>query len=652
MKYLIKGHLFEADPSLKLGAGSEGSVFAIPGHQNACVKLFHPPDRGDREAEALAKYRAKKIEKITSLGLQMQQQFILPKNAAYDEIGRNIIGFSMSKVQNGNHKLMKLLDQQFRIQYGFGLRDIVSLFSLSYADLMLIHKQGLVIGDFNMGCMMFDPKTYDRAWVDTDSWSYKDYPCIATTEMFAHPDLYANLIPGGKMVEPKDYHDRFALTVAFTMIAVHGAHPFKQGKHPKYSGLQERAKNGITIFDSDVNYPKFLPNPEILSDELLDKIINILKRKTDDSLDPKFLEQFAKQVIDCKSCGAQYHASRKHCPACHEKTTVDFSSLLTLLVEELFKIHGSLLWVQVINNRLFAVINNQDKIEIFSIDSSKRNFKIESGLNFVKGAKYKFFGNSVAVCEDPYSEKPIVEIYEINGQNFTYKSKTTTGILEGDAALIDSSEKFLYRTAGNSLMCGRYEGKLFLEERVAQVHHNQSWFTVNRQGGMDKEIIFGYDRALNQVEYSWFVIQGDSSGNHFSYHEVNLPKMRSQEKLENFAVYFRKDSVLLVRKTKYHGKMFVRYTVIGLNGEILVNKLLKDTDEGFVAWENINGKLFQAKSILHVTSEGIVKQDIDSDTYSELKDTHGIITGSDRLFMFDKTIGVARRDGILTIKRK
>ena len=97
----------------------------------------------------------------------MPQQFILPQLPAFDP-NLHVIGFQMPRVPAGYHKLIKLLDASFRQSAQMDLRKIMELFGDIFDDLSLIHKEGLVIGDVNLGCIMFQPGA-SRAWVDTDS---------------------------------------------------------------------------------------------------------------------------------------------------------------------------------------------------------------------------------------------------------------------------------------------------------------------------------------------------------------------------------------------------------------------------------------------------------------------------------------------------
>ena len=658
--YLVRGRQYKEDPSAKLGGGSEGSVYPFPDDAGLCVKIFHEPDGDDPDAGQIAKYRAAKVEAICSLGLKLPDQFIIPLEPTRDK-NHHVNGFLMRRVPRGFHKLMKLLEPAFRIDHDIGLTWILEEYANIFEDLTLLHDRfRLVIGDVNLGCRMFEIG-HKQAWVDADSWSYPKFPCLATTEMFAHPDLFPNLRPGGKFVEPKSHHDRFSFTVALVLTAVHGAHPFRMGAHPSVRSLQDRARKGITIFDKDVNYPPFLPRPEVLSDQLLHEVIQILKRKTTDPLKPDFLRNQAQETVKCQQCDLEYHSSRPHCPKCQVKTTIIVQQF-ELVIEELLRLPGKLLFAQMVGDILhLACRSAKGELLLVTINQQKRATTINTGLPVFSGARYRFFDSCLAVCLNPYAAAPApIELYLIEGGRLRRLQDTSTGVLENEAAVFDTSAKHLYRTAGNGLMCGSlFNDKFLADEQVMQIHRSQSWFTVDRSSGADREALFGYDRALK--DWRWFIASSsapsslpkgrDRGAKHFSSYEVVVAPLRGGEKLDDFSVCFNSSAALLARKTRYRGSQVVRYAIVNLNGKVEHESEVAEGETGFECWENLPGKLFQGSSILHVTAGGVVRQSLPA-TYTELKDTIGVVTADDRLFRFGQSVGVIHGDTILTIKKK
>ncbi len=647
--FIVNGKTFDESLATKLGSGSEGTVLTFSDDPGLCVKLFHPPEKGDSGAAQLAAYRSKKVGHITSSNVRLGRQFVIPQTLATDGRGKTI-GYLMNRVTAGFEKLKVLTDRPERTKYGLNLGFIAQLFASIFEDLALIHRAGLVVGDVNLGCVLFDPRGPDRAWCDTDSWSYPGgYPCLATTELFCHPDLYPNLDKSVKqIVEAKPEHDAFAFSVIFSQVAVMGAHPFKQGQHPTLSSLHERTKAAATVYDQDVKWPPLLrARPEILSDDVLHMLVSALKRKRT-GLDPALLRTMGSEMATCSSCHIEYHRSRKHCPQCQTQTMVIWTAPVLLLIQELFATTGDILRVQAIGHQLRIASRKGSAVEIISV-SNIGKIAFHGNLTFIPGAEYRFFDESLVVCPDPASLAPVsLEIYSLAG-GLTKKPGTTTGVLEGGKAVWDTSPQSLYRTAGNSLMRGAYEDGLFLEETLMQVFQGQTWFTCDRHIS-GREVIFGYDRALR--DWEWFVVSRETTGKHSHHKITTLKPLRSGEKQTDFSVYFRTDAVLLVRKTSYRGQECIRYAIIGLDGTVKADVMLSGSDAGFPHWENLRGKLFQQASILHSTLQGIVKQDLAQGSYTLLADTTGHISENDALLSFDNKVAAVTSGKILTIGRK
>jgi hypothetical protein len=649
--FILNGRKYTEDPSQKLGAGSEGTIYSLDDNPNKCVKIFHPADLSDTGSVNLAKYRAKKVKSICSNKLILPKQFIMPDTEVYNSNG-DVIGFTMPKLRSDFVKLKKLLEKDFRLKNNITLSEITILFARLFEDYSLLQGKIDAIGDVNTGSLMIT-SNMDLCWVDTDSYAYKGFPSLATTELFCHPDLYINLDKTNSTnASPKSYHDTFSFTIMYVLMALWGAHPFRMGTHPKYMGLQERTKNGITIFDSDVSYPPILPSPEILSDELLGEITDILKQKTTKPLDFEHLKNFAQTLTLCKSCGIKYYALRTHCPACKNKTIVDILRFVSFLIDErFFEAPGTILYTQLVDEKIYVVCRIYGKLKLMIVDSLKNVSVIDTDILSIKGATYGFFNSYFVVCNDPYSTPTMdLDIYKIDGKNLLSIGKSSTIGLENGEAIYATSCRFLYRIAGGGLMKTDLMGNRLFDKQVTQVFKGQTWFTVDSSSNSENEIIFGFDRALR--DYQWFIIVGDKKGDRYVNNTVKLPVFRKNEKLEDFVVYFNPKSVLLVQKTIYRGKSFIRYFVIGFDGVVKKDVLIGDNDVGYEFWENISGKLYQNSSILHVTVNGVVKQDLNNDSYSPLKDTFGIIGINDSLAKFGSKIYVSRNDTILTISKK
>jgi len=651
-RYVVDGRTYPVDLQATLGSGSEGRVIPHPNDSNLCIKLFHPVEPGDQTAIKIAQYRGRKVAAICNMRSGLPGQFTLPIAPALDPKDSSIIGYKMRRVPPGFHKLMKLLDGSFRTSHQVGLKLVSELFADLFEDLAMVHSAGSVVGDVNLGCIMFQPGG-ERAWVDTDSWSYPGFPCLATTEMFAHPDLYSNLQTGSAYVAPLPHHDRFAFLVALTMTALPGAHPFRMGTHPTVRGLQNRAKAGITIFDPDVKVPAMLGAFDVLSDEVLNALIERLKRQTGEAIDPTMLRTFAEEIVTCNSCGSEHHSSRRHCPKCKKVAVVQMPTLASYLIEALFNTIGSLLFAQFIGTDLYLVYRTTNEVKLLRLDENGTTTAIQTTLPTIPGARYRFFQNYLVVCPKPDEAAPAtLELYRIDGDTLSRLANTSTGALEGEGAVFGTSSRFLYRTASNAIVRTEPFGQqnVMFDSPVAEVHQRQSWFTVDHTTNADREVLFGYDRALRH--WQWFIIHGNTKGSRYQYHDVGDLGLRTGETVEDFAVYFSASSVLVVMQTSYQGRDYIRYATIGLDGTVHINRTIDPNHDSYPYWSALRGKLYQGRSVLHVTPDGIVKQNLTDEACTLLGDTTGHVTAEDQLIRLPGAVGIVRRRGVLTLKPK
>jgi hypothetical protein len=644
--YIVDGKKYDENPALKLGGGSEGVVSIFPDDPDFCVKLYYEPDLNEPGSLKLASYRSNKAQAITKMapGLGLPARFKLPIKPAYRD-SRTVGGFLMGRVASEFVKIMQLLKMQYRVDNDINLSKICMLFANIFDDAALAHSKGLVFRDVNTGFILVSP-TMDRQYVDTDSYSYPGFPSLATTELFCHPDLYGDLTSGGKLTLAKPKHDRFSLTVMFVLMALHGAHPFRMGTHSKFFSLRERATNGVTILDDDVDYPVILPPRESLSDDLLHNIVKILKRQADEILDTDGLRVFANELTTCPDCGLQYHNSRKACPKCQAPSVYQ---VVKKVIMKLFKTNGTILFVQVVKDALHVACRVNNELQIVIIDEKNQKM-IRTGMAAARGARYRFFDDYLVICPNVYADTPVpLEVYKIEDNKIAHVTNTNTGALENSSALVETSAGFLYRMAGNTLLCGRVFGKVMSEVAVTtDISRNQTWFTVDRQSGTDQQVVFGYDRSLRDIK--WFLAVGNSEGENFHYYVIDLP-LRKGESQDEFAVYFNKTSVLLVRKTTYRGVENIHYSVIDHNGNVSLVQPLTEGDVGFEYWREIGGKLYQSSSVVHISGKGLMKQDLNRNTYTVVDGTEEINFG-DILLRFGKTLTIVRAKEIAVFTSK
>lgn len=320
------------------------------------------------------------------------------------------------------------------------------------------------------------------------------------------------------------------------------------------------------------------------------------------------------------------------------------------LIEELFAVPGTLLFAQAIDSNLYLVCRTGSRVQVVRIDSKGVRHVLTPALPNVPGARYRFFADCVAVCPEPAKAPARINLYRIDGDALVQLDSTLTGVLEGESAVFDTSPRFLYRTATSALVkCELFGAEgVMVSSSVADMYQQQSWFTVDRTTGADREVIFGFDRALR--DWQWFVIHGNVAGTKFLHNPVDGLDLRSGETVTDFAVYFSASSVLLARQTSYRGRAFVRYAIIGLDGKVHLHRVIDESDATYTYWENLRGKLHQGKSVLHVTPDGIVKQDFTTEKCATLLGTATGMRMGDHLTRINGAVGIVRPSGVYVLK--
>src|SRR5690606_1830240 len=103
-----------------------------------------------------------------------------PDEIAYNSRGKPV-GFGMPQLGRKYVNLRELFAPSFCRTAGITTATVADMFIELGSQLSLIHDQGIVIGDFNDGSILFHQDSHEVAWVDVDSWSISGHPCVVGT---------------------------------------------------------------------------------------------------------------------------------------------------------------------------------------------------------------------------------------------------------------------------------------------------------------------------------------------------------------------------------------------------------------------------------------------------------------------------------------
>lgn len=188
--------------------------------------------------------KAIQVAKIRELSRITNPMVIKPEEHVCDSKG-NPLGYRMAFVRHAE-SICRLFTRAFKDRNNIGPNTIQDLVLQIRKGVEDIHRAGALIVDLNEMNLLVDHKFRKVFFIDVDSYQTPTFP--ATAIMPSVRDWKCKL---GDFTENSDWFS-FAI-VTFQLFI--GIHPYK-GKHKKVKGLEERMKQGVSVFNSAVSTPK------------------------------------------------------------------------------------------------------------------------------------------------------------------------------------------------------------------------------------------------------------------------------------------------------------------------------------------------------------------------------------------------------------
>lgn len=636
----VGGRIATLTKDIVIGQGGESIIYKDPAHPDTHVlKIYREPN----------KQRADKLEAILKAKLAVPQNAVIPLLAVRGPKG-NLVGFQMKRLNNRYRKLGMMFGGKYSRDHGLTSKVKADIFCRALADLDSMHPLGIVYGDVNDGNEMVDEMKYGLAWIDMDSVQFGRFPCMAGTQLYLCPDLYN--VDLSKRPAFKPEHDWWSFTVLLFRALTNGVHPFKSGLHPRLQSLFDRAEKGVTVLDREVTYPEIGLPPEILGDELTDVIQRILKRKIRDPFPLSVLSRYRDTLRECSSCGLWYPPERKKCPSCAHTTTLDVKAAAAasgFAVSILIETPGRFLYRARIGTSLYAVAEEKDDVVFYAQEKGKPLMRTVLSFSLQASARYGIFDGSLVICPDPSASDPELYVCDVDEKGAELRKHLSTRIFEGARAVFATSGKFLYRIAGSELLAGEKFGNADMaERRIMQVFAGQTWFTAARNLESDLELVAGFHREFGATR--WFMVRSEDGWKKSTrLDDIKVTPLDSKESVQEFALYFSNESVLLVRKTRKLGVDRVRIDVVSTtDGASIRNFVLEGSEIG--PWERVQGKAYVNGLVMHPTDQGIVREVLADRTQQSLIFTSKDVSSLDGLDRLDAGILVAKTNRLVHIQ--
>jgi H/ACA ribonucleoprotein complex subunit 3 len=609
-------------PRDAIGKGGEADVYKLD--KNKAVKVFKLPEHPDYENSPLEQQAAG--ERIHEHQLKLRQfpsnlpkNVVKPEELATDKLENQILGYTMTYLDKAT-PLFKYSDRNFRSNSGVNNQIITEIFLNLHSIIKQIHQVQVVMGDFNdLNILIRGNEPY---LIDADSYQFGQFLCRVYTSRFVDP-LLCNPQENQPILnlphnENSDWY-AFAVMLMQCLLFVNPYGGVYKPKNPQNNIVHTaRSLKRITIFNSEVKYPKPALPYNLLSDDLLQYFHRCFEKDQ--------RGEFPRHILDnltwrkCQQCGLEY--AQKNCPNCTHITPI--KSITGVIIRgkvsctNIYETQGVILAVRL-----------QEKLRWLVYEGGK--FKREDGRVIFAGdldTQTKFWLDRELTLIGK-QEQVII----INSQDKIERIATDS---YNNLPMFDYNEKGYYWLNNGQLL---KQGKLG-QEYIGDVLENQTQFWVGGKFG------FGYYRAGNlQVG---FVFDSERQGIN---DQVKLPNLGGQI-IETNSIISNNLCWFFISISQ-QSKLINRVLVMEPNGKIIAQQ---QVDKNSNSWlTNIHGHCAVNNFLLAVTDEELVRLEIENNQIvktKEFPDTESFVDSNSQLIPSKEGIYIVKENSIKLIEIK
>ncbi|MEI6835868.1 MAG: hypothetical protein WCK59_03460 [Candidatus Falkowbacteria bacterium] len=614
MRVNIGATAITLDPSKVIGKGGEADIYDIG--NNRVLKLFKQPSHTDYEGLLLEQQAAnlrltEHQLKLPAFPKNLPAKVIAPRELATDTRNQKIVGYVMPFIYPAE-VLLRYGERSFR-EGGISDQVIIEVFKDLHQLILGVHQANAVIGDFNdLNVLVKGSETY---LIDADSMQFGQFYCRLFTGKFVDPLLCDPNSHSPKLIKPHNlfgdwYSYNIMLMQSLLYVGPYGGIHKPNGNKPRINN-DARPLKRMTVFNSEVRYPKPARPFQILPDDLLQYFHQVFEKDKRGIFPLNLLSDL--RWTKCNKCGAEH--ARKVCPECNVAVeSVKEVITATVTARKIFETNGRIIFADNQDGRLIWLYNQdghyyrEDKGIVSDGNPDPYTRYRLSGIRTImaKGNQAAIFEPAkipVSLTVESYGQLPLIAA---NGQSVFY---ITNGQL-GRMSELDSS----------------------YFERIGDVLSNQTLFWVGPKFG------FGFYRAGQMSQYFVFSALGHNLND-----SVKLPQLRGQ--LIDSTCVFGANRIWFLVSTRASGNTINRCYLMDENGNYLAST---ETPEGDGSWlGTIRGKCAAGKFLLAATDDGIVRIEPDSDKLivtKEFPDTARFVDANSNLF--------PGKDGLMIVKSK
>ena len=564
-KIILDGKRVPLDPTKIIGSGGEADVYDIG--NGKVLKYFKTPDHNDfagmPDAQLAAKVRINEHQqKLPAFPKKLPPQVIVPRDFAFSQSGKKILGYSMDFL-SGAEALLKYGERSFR-EGVIPDNQVVSIFQNLHETVNGIHNKQVVIGDFNdLNVLVRKEKAFI---VDADSMQFSGFLSSVFTEKFLDPlHTKANQFVLAK--PHNELSDWYAYAVML-MQALLFVEPYGGVFKPKNSADRipkslRRAKR-VTVFHPDVRYPKPARAMATLPDELLSYFQEVFvsdKR-----------EVFPHQLLQRIRFGADGNLKATLEPSYPEEVIKE-THTRSVSATRIFSISGKI---------LTATIQDGELRYLYHKDGT---FFRENDVYVTKGELDPSFRYRVSGKTSVLAKGPRAILLSKQGEKLL-----STDAIQNFSLLDANSDEVFY--ISNGQLRKTVKRLTDYSEHIGNVLSNQTLFWVGEKLG------FGFYRAGQMSRY--FVFQPGKRGINDS---VKLPPVRGQ--IIDSTTVFSDERIWFFLAITEGGKALHKCFVLDAVGTLLASF---GSEPGSGDWlGTIRGHVAVSDFLLSPTDDGIVR---------------------------------------------
>lgn len=612
MYVYIKGQKITLHTSQAIGKGGEADIYDIGNSQ--ALKLFKPPNHSDFVNQPLEQMGAQQRldthqTKLVEFPSNLPPKIFKPIDLAY--FPQNYIAGYTMQLMKGAELISRYSEPQFRRTVPND--EVRNIFLDLHQTISLTHQAKVVFGDLND--LNFFVKNKEVYALDADSFQFGKYFCTTFTAKFVDP---TNIRPTtakerqdnqnmGSFIMCKPHSEAsdwyaFAVILFQSLLFVdpYGG-VYKPQDKTKAINHSERPLHRITVFNSDVKYPKPATHFSVLPDGLLEYFQKTFELDFRTPLPKDLLENL--NWTTCPKCGTVH--ARSTCPSCK------FAA--PLAVKEVIVVRGQVTATTIFQIKsghiLFATFQNGKLNWLYhENDQFKREDKsvvipgpLGAGMRFRISDQKTIIGKGRQIVV--FDRNQIVEKLPVDAY--------------GSLPMFDANEKHIYCLNQGNLQRSEDIAPTFIGNALA----DQTLFWVGSHFG------FGFYRA-GEIQIA-FVFDAFSRGINDS---VKIPRITGQ--LIDSTCVFAKDKCWFFTSVKNGSRVINTCSVVKADGSI---EATTQTEAGDGSWlSQIRGKCASGNLILSATDDGLVRLEVKNNKIEitrEFPDSEPFVDTGSNLFM-------------------